>query len=129
MVHVLSNRAELATIAIWKDLPEEEVYPGIFRQTVSGDKQTMVRYRYAPGSVFPMHSHPQEQITIIISGTITFTVGGEVVTLTSGQAAIIPSGVEHGATVEGDSWVETFNAMSPRRDVAPGPAAGRSSHD
>ncbi len=129
MVHVLSDPAAKATISSWNELPEEEVYPGIFRQTISGEKQTMVRYRYAPGSVFPTHCHPQEQVTIVIGGTITFTVGDEVVTLTSGQAAIIPSSVEHGATVEGDSWVETFNAMSPRRDVAPGPATDRAGND
>ncbi|MCC6944713.1 MAG: cupin domain-containing protein [Thermomicrobiales bacterium] len=82
----------------------------------------MVRYRYAPGSRFPLHSHPQEQVTLVISGSITFTVGGQEVVLGPGQVAVIPGGVEHGASVDGDAWVETFNAMSPRRDVAPGPA-------
>ena len=124
MVHVLNANAIDPSVFEWASLPEEEVYAGIFRQTISGDKQTMVRYRYAPSSVFPLHSHPQEQITLVISGEIVFTVAGQEMTLSAGQTAIIPSGVEHGARVIGTEWVETFNAMSPRRDVCPGPIEG-----
>lgn len=119
MVRLLSDSA--AATHSWSQLEEEEVYPGIFRQTVSGERQTMVRYRYAPGSQFPLHDHPQEQVTLVISGVILFTVAGNEVELGPGQVAIIPGGVEHGARVDGDEWVETFNAMSPRRDVSPGP--------
>lgn len=118
MVCVLSDSAQ---VHAWSTLPEEEVYPGIFRQSISGARQTMVRYRYAPGSEFPLHSHPQEQVTLVVSGSITFAVGGAEVKLGAGQVAVIPGGVEHGARVDGSEWVETYNAMSPRRDVAPGP--------
>jgi quercetin dioxygenase-like cupin family protein len=107
----------------WKAIAAEEVYPGITRQTIDGERQTMVRYVYAPGSVFPLHSHPQEQITVVISGEILFTVGGEERLLGPGGVAVIPGGIEHGARVPGRETVETFNALSPRRETAPGPPA------
>jgi quercetin dioxygenase-like cupin family protein len=81
----------------------------------------MVRYVYQPGSVFPLHDHAEEQITVVVSGEIEFTVAGETVTLGAGQTAVIPSGVPHGARVVGGQPVETFNALSPRREQHPAP--------
>ena len=105
----------------WADIPATEVYPGISRQILNGDRQTMVRYVYQPGSVFPEHHHPEEQITVVVSGQIEFTVAGETVVLTGGQAAVIPANVPHGARVTGNEPVETFNSMSPRREQHPAP--------
>jgi unsaturated pyranuronate lyase len=103
----------------WSHIPASEVYPGISRQILNGDRQTMVRYVYQPGSVFPEHHHPEEQVTVVISGQIEFTVAGETAVLTGGQAAVIPANVAHGARVIGDDPVETFNSMSPRREQHP----------
>jgi len=105
----------------WSAIPATEVYPGIARQAVDGERQSMVRYVYQPGSVFPEHHHPEEQITLVISGQIEFTAGGVTITLRAGESAIIPSGIPHGAHVVGDQTVETFNALSPRRDQHPAP--------
>jgi quercetin dioxygenase-like cupin family protein len=110
----------MAAIA-WESIPAAEVYPGITRQVVDGVRQTMVRYVYQPGSVFPIHDHPEEQITVVVSGEIEFTVAGESITLSAGQTAVIPSGIPHGARVVGNQPVETFNALSPRREQHPAP--------
>jgi quercetin dioxygenase-like cupin family protein len=79
----------------------------------------MVRYLYAPGAVFPIHAHPQEQITLVIRGRIRFDLGGESVELGPGEVAILPGGMPHGAEVVGDEEVETYNALSPRREADP----------
>jgi quercetin dioxygenase-like cupin family protein len=107
------------TVTDWTSEPATEVYPGITRQVLNGERQTMVRYVYQPGAVFPVHSHPEEQITVVISGEIEFTVAGEEMTLRAGQAAVIPAGIPHGARVVGDQIVETFNALSRRRESHP----------
>ena len=83
----------------------------------------MVQYLYAPGSVFPRHAHPQEQITLVVRGRIRFDFDGSSVELGSGDVAVIPGGVAHGAEVIGDDEVETFNALAPRRDQSPMPSA------
>ena len=106
----------------WGDVPAEEVYQGITRQVLHGERQTMVRYVYAPGSVFPVHSHPEEQVTVVVSGEIEFTIDGVAVVLRGGQAAVIPANMPHGARVIGNVAVETFNALSPRRERQPAPA-------
>ena len=105
----------------WNDIPSEEVYPGITRQVVKGERQTLVRYVYQPGSVFPRHEHPQEQITAVLSGTIVFDIDGTVKRLGPGDVAIIPGDTPHGARVDGNEVVETLNNLSPRREQSPGP--------
>jgi quercetin dioxygenase-like cupin family protein len=103
----------------WSSLPVETVLPGIERRVVHGERQTMVRYTYEPGSVFPSHSHPEEQITVVVRGRIAFEIAGQRIELGPGEVAVIPGGVPHGATVIGDELVETFNALSPRRAAEP----------
>lgn len=107
--------------ANWSGVAAEEVYPGIARQIIQGERQTLVRYIYQPGSVFPQHQHPQEQITVVLSGRIEFDVVGTLYRLGPGDIAVIPGDTPHGARVLGDEVVETLNNMSPRRDEAPGP--------
>ncbi|HQY31359.1 MAG TPA: cupin domain-containing protein [Thermomicrobiales bacterium] len=104
----------------WGSIASEAVYPGITRQTVQGELQTVVRYIYQPGAVFPRHAQPQEQITLVLSGTIAFTIGDAIVELGAGDVAVIPANVPHGARVTGTEIVESFNTLSPARTVQPG---------
>ena len=103
----------------WETVPKEEVLAGIVRQRITGDSFTVVRYSYAPGSVFPTHSHPEEQLTIVHRGSIEFTVDGERQVLTGGSLAIIPPETPHGARVVGDELVVSDNyiASSNRSDL------------
>jgi quercetin dioxygenase-like cupin family protein len=103
----------------WNAIPVEQPLEGVARQTVHGASQTLVRYIYQPGSIFPIHQHPEEQITIVLSGSIDFTVDGAPLTLSSGECALIPANTPHGAMVSGSEVVETLNTMSPKRTVAP----------
>lgn len=103
----------------WDALEVEHVLPGITRQTVDGERQTVVRYVYEPGSVFPEHHHAQEQITLVVRGSIRFTVAGQIIDLGPGGIAVIPPDAPHGAVVVGDETVETFNTLCPRRASAP----------
>ena len=102
----------------WDAVPSEEPLPGIIRQVIHGERQTMIRYRYAPGSVFPRHAHPEEQVTLVIRGRIAFEFDDRWLELGPGSVAVIPGGVEHGAAVVGTDAVETFNALTPRRREA-----------
>ncbi len=104
----------------WDALVADEPVSGVRRQIVNGASQTLVRYVYAPGAIFPVHAHPEEQVTVVLRGRIGFDVAGERVELGPGEVAVIPGGVPHGAAVVGTEEVETINALSPRRNAHPG---------
>jgi quercetin dioxygenase-like cupin family protein len=103
------------TAVSWDALPVSEPLPGVQSQTVHGERQTVVRYRYAAGSIFPTHTHSQEQITVVLSGAIAFLVDGQRIVLGPGQVILIPGGTPHGAEVVGTEPVESINSLSPRR--------------
>ena len=96
----------------WDEIPAEEVFTGIFRQAIVTTSSTVVRYVYHPGCLFPVHSHPEEQITVVHSGEIEFTVDGAVVVLKEGQVAVIPGGTPHGARVTTGDVVVTDNFIA-----------------
>ncbi|HEX2281663.1 MAG TPA: cupin domain-containing protein [Thermomicrobiales bacterium] len=96
----------------WEAIEAEEVFPGIYRQTIVAESSTLVRYTYHPGCEFPEHSHQEEQVTVVHSGEIEFAVDGRPVVLSAGQVAIIPGGVFHGAKVTAEEVVVTDNYIA-----------------
>lgn len=74
-----------------------------------------MEYTFEPGATFPLHSHPQEQITIVREGSAELTVGGQVTKLGAGEWSAIPGGEEHGVTAGGDG-ASFLAIVVPRRD-------------
>lgn len=99
-------------IHTWADVAKEEVFAGVYKQILVTETSTLVRYIYHPGCVFPVHSHPEEQITVVHSGEIEFNVGGKDVVLRKGQVAVIPGHTPHGARVVADEIVVTDNFIA-----------------
>jgi mannose-6-phosphate isomerase-like protein (cupin superfamily) len=98
-----------AHVVDWDSVECAFPYDGVTRQTVISTDATLTRYTYAPGCVFPVHEHPDAQITVVHTGVIEFDVSGTRVVLRAGQVALIPGGVPHGARVTGDETVVTDN--------------------
>ena len=56
---------------------------------------------FAPGSSFPRHKHPGEEIIYVTQGTIEYEVAGKPVVVKAGEVLFIPSGVVHAARNSG----------------------------
>lgn len=85
------------TLTTLSSLPAKEIFGGTIRGHYAHlDKMTIGEVELNPGILLPMHSHPHEQITYVISGRFEFTVGGETTILEPGMTALIPGGVMHG---------------------------------
>jgi quercetin dioxygenase-like cupin family protein len=62
---------------------------------VHGDKLTLGLIELEPGSVVPEHSHENEQLGIMISGSVEFRVGDETRELKPGDTWSIPAHTPH----------------------------------
>ena len=93
----------------------DEPYPGVRRAAFDTSRATVTRYEFEPGAVFPMHRHPQEQITVLEAGEAEFTVGDDVRVLRPGAWSVVPPGVEHGLAA-GRSGARLLAIVVPRRE-------------
>jgi quercetin dioxygenase-like cupin family protein len=72
-------------------------------------------YDFLPAAKFPLHRHPQEQITLIQRGDVTFMVGGEAQKLEAGSWSVVPPGVGH-ALQAGEDGAEVLAIVIPPRE-------------
>lgn len=98
----------------WDQIPPRAPRPGIATRRFDSDGMTIVRYEFQPGASFPRHSHPEEQVVIVLRGRVTFTVDGHPLELGPGDICHVGAHVPHGATA-GPEPVEFLNLLSPRR--------------
>ena len=94
-----------------------DMAPGVRRQTLVSSAQMMqMQVRLTAGSLLPIHDHPQEQVTYVISGRLRMTIGGVPHELAPGDAVLMPGGVSHGVEVlETAVVIDTF--APPRWDL------------
>jgi quercetin dioxygenase-like cupin family protein len=102
----------------FEDLAAEEPYPGVRRRTLQAEKATVPEYAFEPGATFPLHDHPQEQVTLVLEGEVDLTAAGRTERLAAGAWSVMPGGVEHGITA-GAGGARIVALVVPRREVQP----------
>ena len=65
--------------------------------SVAGWESLQALVSFAPGSSFPRHKHPGEEIIYVTQGTIEYEVAGRPVVVKAGEVLFIPNGVVHAA--------------------------------
>jgi quercetin dioxygenase-like cupin family protein len=72
-----------------------KVWNGVVARAVEGERVSLAVVELEPSSVVPEHSHENEQLGIVISGTVRFRVGDETRELGPGGTWRIPSNTPH----------------------------------
>jgi quercetin dioxygenase-like cupin family protein len=94
-----------------------EFLPGLGFRPVLGER-TMVNFvSFAPHTEAPRHVHEEEQIVLVIEGEFEFDVDGDVRTMRTGDVAVIPSWVPHGARTYDMPCREIDVFNPPRRSL------------
>ena len=107
----------------WSSIPIEYPATGIERQLVVGQQVMICRFRFAPQLVTPQHSHPHEQMSIVVSGRVRFFVEGTERIASPGDVLHFPANCTHGATML-DEEVVLIDIFTPvREDFLSGPSA------
>jgi quercetin dioxygenase-like cupin family protein len=71
------------------------IFPGVTIRTCAVDKMMLSLASLEPHSVVEEHSHPHEQIGMVVRGRAIFFIGGEQKTLQAGDFYRIPGNVRH----------------------------------
>jgi quercetin dioxygenase-like cupin family protein len=75
--------------------PRHAIFPGVVASTWWGEKLMMSYVTLEPRSVVAEHSHPHEQMGILLKGRAIFIIGGVEKTLQAGDRYYMPSNVPH----------------------------------
>src|SRR5688572_3937339 len=104
-----------ALVTDWNKVPVEQVTDGIKRQMVIGQNVMVCRFTFDPFVVTDVHSHPHEQITLVVKGKVRFTIDGQIVIAATGDVLHFPPENQHGATML-DEEVVLIDIFSPIRE-------------
>jgi quercetin dioxygenase-like cupin family protein len=74
-----------------------ELAEGVTGQPLFGEGAMLNLIRFEPGATVPLHSHPHEQLGIVLEGMQALVVEGVAHELGPLQAYVLPGGVEHSA--------------------------------
>ena len=101
----------------WKTegIPPRTLAPGVTAKIASGEKMMFSLVTLAPHAVVPTHSHPHEQMGMMVSGTMEFTIEGEARVLSRSEMYFVPGGAPHAAKA-GPGGAVALDAFSPPRE-------------
>ncbi|MGB1008700.1 MAG: cupin domain-containing protein [Thiolinea sp.] len=93
-----------------KHIPELQAWHAVL---ATGNHQELNWVKFAPGSVYPLHSHPYEQTSVLIQGRMRLTVGDEVREVGPGDMWFVAADVPHGGEILGGEAVIFIDLYSP----------------
>jgi quercetin dioxygenase-like cupin family protein len=91
------------------------IFPGVTITTCAAEKMMLSYVELQPGSIVEEHSHPHEQVGILLEGKAIFTIGGEEKLLTKGDMWRIPGNVKHKVVVL-DEPTKALDIFTPIRE-------------
>ena len=104
---------------ILDDMDPEQINSTMKRRIITGEKLTVAQIWLEKGTVVPVHTHHNEQITQVITGKMEFILGGdngidgEKMIVSAGELIVLPAHLPHGALVLEDT--ESWDFFSPQR--------------
>jgi quercetin dioxygenase-like cupin family protein len=91
------------------------VWDAVIARSVEGERVSFAVVELDPSAHVPEHSHENEQLGVVLSGTITFRVGDETRDLAAGGTWRIPPNVPHEAHA-GDAGAVVLDVFAPVRE-------------
>lgn len=102
----MNTLAAMSALRLWND---------VTARVVHGERMSLAVVELPPGAVVPEHSHHNEQMGVLLRGSVTFTIGNEQDQLSPGAAWRILANVPHCVEAGPDGAV-VVEAFAPRRE-------------
>lgn len=93
----------------------KQLAEGVQIRVVYGERIMMSYVNIEPNTALAEHSHPHEQMGLLLEGEAEFTIGGEKKLVRPGEAYLVPSNVRH-KVVTLDKPVLALDIFSPPRE-------------
>lgn len=95
------------------DVQLEDLGDGVSRKIMAySDKIMSVEVYFEKGAVGPLHNHPHEQLTYVLSGVFEFTIGDQIKVVKAGDALYKEPNVMHGCVcLEKGVLLDNFTPM------------------
>jgi quercetin dioxygenase-like cupin family protein len=96
------------------DIGPIPIWGGVLARGIEGDRLTLAIVELSPGSLVPEHHHANEQLGVVLKGSLDFRIGTERRTLGVGDLYKIPGDVPHQVIAGADGAV-VVDVFSPVR--------------
>ncbi len=93
----------------------KELLPGIVTRTFWGDKMLVSLVDLEPNAAIPPHSHPHEQVGMVLRGEMELTIGGETRMVKVGDVYVVPGGTLHSVRM-GTESCQVVEMFAPVRE-------------
>ncbi len=80
---------------VWEAVELEQVNPLLLRHFVVGKNVMLSRLFLRKGSLVPLHSHHNEQISYVLEGSLVFWIDRKEIVVRSGEVLLIPPHMPH----------------------------------
>ena len=98
----------------WSDIDAETFADIKCRsKVVTGERMQLIWAEFAPDGTYAMHTHPQEQFSVMLQGRMRLTVGEEKREIGPGDMWHAPANVPHGGVMLGDEPVVFIDVYAP----------------
>jgi quercetin dioxygenase-like cupin family protein len=99
------------------DFKDRELSPGVATKLIWGEKLMLSLVTVeAHAPIRPLHTHPHEQMGIVLEGEMTLTIGEESRRLKKGDGFRVPPNVPHGITEPSDRRALVLDVFCPARE-------------
>lgn len=95
----------------WSDIEPDNPIALLTRQRIQGDQMLVANVKLDKGCVVAVHQHASEQIAIIVSGHVCWTVDGQELEMRGGEVLVLRSNVPHGVLALEETHI--IDVLSP----------------
>ena len=99
----------------FEDVRSFALAEGVSGRPLFGERGMLNLIEFEPGAVVPLHSHPHEQLGIVLRGMQALVVDGVARELQPMEGYVLPGGVEHSAYC-GPEGALVLDVFSPVRE-------------
>jgi quercetin dioxygenase-like cupin family protein len=105
----------MSFVSLGEGAPGFELAPGALARALFGERGMLNVVELEPGAEVALHSHPHEQLGLILTGFMTMVVNGVSHRCGPMDAYVLPGGVEHGGTA-GPQGATVLDVFVPVRE-------------